>query len=363
MARLTHNALKRRVHVAQGLLAFILVAGAAVVGHLIVAGPLFGHSIEVNLDMPNAAGLHPRSDVSYRGQHVGSVTRIDLTADGLRAKIKLDGAVRIPSDTDVIVADLSAVGEQYVDFRPRSASGPYLADGSTVVAGPSDLPLPTWQLLTHAKSLLSQIKTSDIETIGREVQAIFGGGGVDLAGLMTEVHNTLGMVRQLTPTTLALLQDAHTPLGTFANLSPSVVTLMRNSRAITAQLRKSNPTIAKLIDQGNVLVPVIVQDFHSVSPILVKLLDDGTPVAAMARSHVPGLQHWFQWGPSQLQAMAASERDDTAHVILVVTPANNCHYGASVSPFDQNPPLPLAARCTTVDPHMQQRGSQYVPTQ
>lgn len=363
MARLTQSALKGRVHLAQGLLAFILVAGAAVVGHLIVAGPLFAHSIEVNLDLPDAAGLHPRSDVSYRGQHVGSVTGIDLTADGLRAKLKLDGGVRIPSDTDVVVADLSAVGEQYVDFRPRTASGPYLANGSTVIAGPSDLPLPTWQLLTHANSLLAQIKTSDVETIGREVQAIFGGGGVDLDTLVTEVHATLGMVQQLTPTTLALLQDAHTPLGTFANLSPSVVTLMRNSRAITAQLRKSNPTIAKLIDQGNVLVPVIDQDFHSVSPVLVKLLDDGTPVAAMARSHIPGLEHWFQWGPGQLQAMAAAERDNSAHVILVITPARNCTYGQPVSPFDQNPPLPLAARCTTVDPHVQQRGSQYVPVQ
>lgn len=363
MARLDHDAMTRRVRLAEGLLALILVVGALVVGHLIVAGPLFANTIQVSLDLPNAAGLHPRSDVSYRGQHIGSVTRIDLTAAGIRATLKIDAGVQIPTDTDVVVADLSPVGEQYVDFRPRTDNGPYLANGSTVIGGPNDLPIPTWQVLTHVQTLLAQIKSSDIRTIGREITAIFGGGGVDLNGLVTQAQATLSIVQTLTPSVLALVRDSNRPLHTFANLSPAVVTFLKNARAITAQLRLADPTIAKLIDQGNLIIPVVVDDFHSVSPVLVQLLTDGTPVAVMARNHIPGLLHWFQWGPVQLQAMAAATQGRSAHVILAFTTANNCLYGTQVSPFAQNPQLPVSAQCTSTDPHVQQRGSQNVPIQ
>ena len=249
------------------------------------------------------------------------------------------------------------------DAGAGSGSGPYLVDGSALIGTAADLPVPTWQVLSHVQGLLSQIKSSDIDVIGREVRAIFGGGGVDLNALVSQAQATISMVQQITPTTLSLLADVNRPLHTFANLSPAVVALMKNSRAITAQLRESDPTIATLLDQGAVVIPVLVKDFDATAPVLVQLLDDGTPVAAMARAHIPGLLHWYQWGPQQLRSMSAALSGRTARVILAFTTANNCLYGTQISPFQHTAPLPLSARCTSTDPHVQQRGSQNIPVQ
>lgn len=361
MARLDHNAMQRRVRIAEILLAVILVGGALVVGRIIVAGPLFADTITVTVDVPDAAGLHPRADVSYRGQHIGVVKDVELSETGIRATLELDGEVEIPRDSEVVIANLSAVGEQYVDIRPRTASGPYLRDGSTITLDTSALPVPTWQVLTHSEHLLRRIDTRDLEVIAREIQALFGGGDLDLRGLVGELQRSLGMAERLTPTLIRLLDDAETPLRTMRDLAPELRSLVADARSITRQLARSNETIAHLIDTGATLLPVILEDFEATAPILVRMLEDGTPVAAMARDHLPGLLHWYRWGPEQLVAMAESTRDQTGHVILVITPADNCRYGPEVSPYERDVRLPAGARCTTTDPHIQQRGSQNVP--
>lgn len=361
MARIGYQAMARRVRLAEAVLAFIVVAGAVVVGRTMVAGPLFAGAYTVRVDLPAAAGLHEHADVSYRGQHIGTVTAVNLTPSGVRATLHIENDIPIPRDSDVVVSNLSAVGEQYVDFRPRTASGPYLVNGSTIRGANSSLPVPTWQVLAHSQRLLSRVDTDDLQTITHEVNAIFGSGDADLPGLLDEVERTLDMLERLTPSVLQLVNEGEKPLATMDDLSPEIRTLLKNSRKITSTLSKSNPTIKKLINQGSVLIPVLVKDFDSVSPVLVQMLDDGTPVAAMAKAHLPGLLHWYKWGPEQLVAMADATRNKSAHVILVVTFADNCHYGPEVSPFQEKADLPLSARCTTVDPHIQQRGSQYAP--
>lgn len=361
MARIGYRAMERRVRLAEAVLAFIVVVGAVVVGRTLVAGPLFAGAYSINVDLPAAAGLHEHADVSYRGQHIGTVTAVRLTPSGVRATLHIENDIPIPRDTAVIVSNLSAVGEQYVDFRPRTASGPFLTDGATVRAGSTSLPVPTWQVLAHSQNLLSRVDTDDLQTITHEVNAIFGSGDANLPGLLDELERTLAMLEHITPSVLHLLAEGEKPLATMDDLSPEIRALVKNSRKITRQLRKSNPTIRTLLDEGSVLIPVVVKEFDANSPILVRMMDDGTPVAAMAKAHLPGLLHWYKWGPEQLVAMADATRNKSAHVVLVITFANNCHYGKETSPFQEKAPLPLTARCKVIDPHVQQRGSQYAP--
>lgn len=363
MSRPDQLALRRRTRLAEGVLAAIVVLGAVVVGSSIVSGPLFSRPYDLRVDLPDAAGLHVRSDVAYRGQHVGTVTAVELTASGVRATLAIDEGVQIPRDTEVVVANLSAVGEQYVDLRPRTDAGPFLADGSVLDASRAVLPLPTWRVLADTQHLLRRIDVRDIRTISREVEAVFGHGDVDLVGLAREVGRTMTVLEDLSPRVFALLAHAQTPLRTMDDLSPELRTFVGNALRISERLRRVDPVIARLIDQGALVIPIVTEGFRSTQPILVDLLADGTPVAVMARAHLPGLLHWYTWGPRQMVAMAAATRSGTGHVILVPTPAKNCRYGPEVSPYQRNVPLPLSARCTTVSPRIQQRGSQNVPIQ
>jgi ABC-type transporter Mla subunit MlaD len=73
----------------------------------------------ITLELPAAGGLYRFSNVTYRGVQIGKVTAIALTAHGAKATLSLDTSPKIPADVKAEVRSISAVGEQYVDLRPR----------------------------------------------------------------------------------------------------------------------------------------------------------------------------------------------------------------------------------------------------
>src|SRR5215468_6430482 len=86
----------------------------------------------VTLELPATGGLYRFSNVTYRGVQIGRVTDVGLTATGAKATLRLDTSPKIPSDLKAEVRSISAVGEYYVDLRPRTDSPPYLRDGSVI---------------------------------------------------------------------------------------------------------------------------------------------------------------------------------------------------------------------------------------
>ncbi|WP_198320577.1 hypothetical protein [Actinosynnema pretiosum] len=87
-----------------------------------LADLLGGSSVRVGLAA--IGGAFPGGEVAYRGVVVMWVGPMRLTEDGVDA-----GAPPILSDLEVVVANRSTVGEQYVDLRPRREDGPVLAGG------------------------------------------------------------------------------------------------------------------------------------------------------------------------------------------------------------------------------------------
>ena len=363
MARVSQASLSQRVRIAEILLVVIVVVGAIMVTNAVVGvGGLMGSTYQVTVELSNAAGLHDNSDVTYRGQYIGTVKQVRLDKNGVIATLTIEDSVKIPVNTQVVVADLSAVGEQYLDFRPNTDSGPYLGDRS-VIATNITTPLPTWQVFADVQRLVGNIAPTDIESISRQVTAIFGPGDVDLSSLTNEVIGTLHIADKLSAAAFSIIDNAQAPLSTLADLAPDMRTFAINARSLANALRAADPTLASLLERGAIVVPVVSSLVSQLTPVVVKLLADGTPVAVMAARHIPGLKHWFQFGPGQLSAMASATRDGSGWVILAISPANNCLYGPQISAYQKNTSLPLSARCTTVNPHIQQRGAQYVPQQ
>ncbi len=83
--------------------------------------------LTVTLELPAAGGLYRFANVTYRGVQIGKVKSVTLTENGAEAVLSLNTSPKIPADLEANVLSVSAVGEQYVDLRPRTDSGPYLA--------------------------------------------------------------------------------------------------------------------------------------------------------------------------------------------------------------------------------------------
>jgi phospholipid/cholesterol/gamma-HCH transport system substrate-binding protein len=138
----------------------------------------------VTLDLPQAGGLYPNADVTYRGVAVGRVGAVRLVPGGVQADLDIsDSAPHIPADTQAAVADLSAVGETYVDLRPRTAAGPYLRAGSVISQADSQIPPPVTDLLGAVDSLANSVPAGALRTLvnephpGREHRAGYPAGG------------------------------------------------------------------------------------------------------------------------------------------------------------------------------------------
>ena len=94
---------------------------------------LLGSGYDVAADFADSGGIFVNAEVTYRGVSVGRVSDMTLTEDGVRVVMTIDpDAESIPDDAAAVVANRSAVGEQYVDLRPERDDGPYLEDGSVI---------------------------------------------------------------------------------------------------------------------------------------------------------------------------------------------------------------------------------------
>src|ERR1700744_1174869 len=96
--------------------------------------------MKVYLELPASGGLYRFSNVTYRGVQVGKVTGVALTANGAEATLSLGTSPKIPEDLEADVRSVSAIGEQYVDLRPRTDSAPYLRDGSVIAMHDTTIP-------------------------------------------------------------------------------------------------------------------------------------------------------------------------------------------------------------------------------
>ncbi|MBO0867637.1 MAG: MCE family protein, partial [Micromonosporaceae bacterium] len=141
------------------VLAFLVVSllGVSFVGlrYVGLGDRLLGHGYLLHADLATAGGLFPNAPVTYRGVPVGTVNAVRLHNGLARADLRMDGGVKVPADLVAVVAERSAVGEQYLDLRPNTDTGPYLRDGDVIPASRTRTPLPVETLLSGLDSLVS----------------------------------------------------------------------------------------------------------------------------------------------------------------------------------------------------------------
>ncbi|WP_418058261.1 MlaD family protein [Pimelobacter simplex] len=362
---------QRRSRLAQVLILLILVGGVVYVADTVVGGSLFHRPRTITVELPQAAGLHEGSVVTYRGQRIGEVSDVllsDATGVGAVATLKIETDVDLPRDSEMQVRNLSAVGEQYLDVRPRSDGGPYLADGATVPVADTTVPLSVPEVLAHAQGLMAHLDVADIRTIATETSAIFGDGDqdVDLRSLAIEMETAFALLRRLEPDLTTLVRRAETPLRTVADLDPELRRLSADLEAIARSLAAATPAVRRTVVTSLDLLPRLQRWWEAASPELRRMLRDGVPLSEMAARRLRGLQHWLDWAPVQADVMAGSTRDGSGRVVLVPRILKNCVYDRSVQRDIQDTRRReprTDVRCTDPPRGTQGRGSAHVPQQ
>src|SRR5690625_4569040 len=118
---------KNRIHLLIFGVVTLLAVGYAG-GKYVGVDRLFGsRGYIVQVELADSGGIFANAEVAYRGVTVGRVHSLDLTDTGVTANVDIENdAPQIPADSDAVVANRSAIGEQYIDLRPQSTGEPYL---------------------------------------------------------------------------------------------------------------------------------------------------------------------------------------------------------------------------------------------
>ncbi|AEW95596.1 MULTISPECIES: MCE family protein [Streptomycetaceae] len=315
-------------------LAFLVIA-VLVLGYLAVRyaglGPYLGMRgyYAVRAELPSSGGLFEHAEVTYRGVRVGTVGPITLTADGVEAQLRIDdSAPPIPARLHAVVADLSAVGEQYIDLRPTTDGGPYLADGARVPAAETSVPAPVTNLLTSVDNLTASVPLTSLRTVVGELGDAFAGQAGNLQALLDNGSKFVASADQALPTDRTLMRDGATVLRTQADEGQAISGFATGARELAGQLAASDTDLRRVIaaaPEAAGQVSALLRDLDpDLSVVLANLLT--TSEVAVTRQH--GTEELLV----RLPALAAA--GSTA-----VTPAG-ARFGMAVTFFA---PLPCTA--------------------
>ncbi|MFF1925357.1 MCE family protein [Streptomyces sp. NPDC058221] len=234
-------------------IAFLIIA-VLVLGYLGVRYADLGHYVgmrdyyTVKMQLPRTGGLFTHSNVTYRGVSVGRVGPIELTEDGVEAELRIDkSAPPIPENLKAVVANLSAVGEQYVDLRPARTDGPVLANGSVIDQAETTVPAPVTNVLTSVNDLTSSVDLESLRTVVDEFGTAFSGRGDDLQVLLDTGSDFVQAADDALPVNTRLIQDGETVLRTQAEQGEALKGFASGAKELAAQLKGSDTDLRKLI--------------------------------------------------------------------------------------------------------------------
>jgi phospholipid/cholesterol/gamma-HCH transport system substrate-binding protein len=230
--------------------AILAVVGMAYLGFKYVGldRALLGTGYDVAADFKDSGGIFVNAEVTYRGVAVGRVSDMQLTDDGVRVTLTIDpGAEQIPADARAVVANRSAVGEQYVDLRPDDDKGPFLEDGSVIPQDRTSIPIPVEQLLLDVDSLVGSLDTDNLRTVVDELGKAFAGSGDDLTRLIDNGDVLLARAEQSLPQTLKLITDGQTVLATQVASRSAIQDWAQNLRLVSDTLVQMDPDLRELV--------------------------------------------------------------------------------------------------------------------
>lgn len=354
---------RRRIMVALVSLALVLIVAIA---YVVVVGlrvnPLRSQ-YTVSVSLPESGGLLPNQDVTLRGVPIGRVQSVNFTDHAVTAVAAIDADVQIPRDTMVRVSALTAAGEQYLDFRPRSGSGPFLSDGSTVAPNDTTIPVPFAQLLDHADGALNQVDPDKVAGIMRELR-MGPDGPRKLAAIVDGGTFLISTLDSVLPQTISTIRSSRTVFTTIADVRDGLHDTVTDLGSIMRGANAMDGGYRRLVDAGSAPLKHLDAVVADNSGTMVGLLGNLTTIAQLSYVRVPALQALFpDTRGSMLEGVAGAVRDGGIWVIGDPYPRYSCDYKLPRHPpsqIDYSEPYRYTY-CDNPDPSVLIRGARNAP--
>ncbi|BBX01483.1 mammalian cell entry protein [Mycolicibacterium moriokaense] len=261
--------------------------------------------LTVTLELPAAGGLYRFGNVTYRGVQIGKVTSVKLTENGAEAELSLNTSPKIPADLRADVLSVSAIGEQYVDLRPRTDSGPYLQNGSRIPVANTTIPQEVGPMLDQLSKLVETIPGDRISDLLEESFKAFNGAGPDFQSLLDSASTLTNDVNAVSDETRGLIDDSGPLLDSQAETTDQIRTWARSLAGVTGQIAENDPEVRALLQRGPGFAAEVSDLLNQVKPTLPILLANLTTVGQILVTYNPSLEQLLVLFPAVISAQQA----------------------------------------------------------
>jgi phospholipid/cholesterol/gamma-HCH transport system substrate-binding protein len=356
--------------------AFITLIGCSYVGAKYAQLDRFfmDESYLVTANFGESGGIFVGAEVTYRGVGVGRVDDMELSREGVDVILRLsDDAEPIPRDVVAVVANRSAVGEQYVDLQPARVGEPYLEDGSQIPRDKTLTPLPTTTLLTNLSEMVNSVDRNDLRTVVEEMGYAFRGTGNDLGRMIDTSNSFIETADNHFDLTAQLIRDGRTVLQTQIDSGSAIRTFSRNLALLSDTLVRSDRNIRQVIDSGSTAANVLRDFIRDNRAQLSRLFSNFVTSGEITVARLHGLEQVLVLYPYVVEGGYTVVAKDPvsglydAHFGLVLTQEPHvCRHGYEGT--NKRPPQNLsevpmntAAHCAEPATQSSARGAQHHP--
>lgn len=345
-----------------GLVLTLVVASAyLLIGALRVAP--FASSYQVTVQLPESGGLLPNQDVALRGVRIGRVASLQITDRGVNAVATITSTVKIPASSAVHVSELSAGGEQGLNFEAESDAGPYLHNGSVVALDRTTVPLSMAQLLADADGMLAQVDPRKMELMKREL-SLTKQGPQKLAAIVDGGTFLLSTLDSVLPETTSIIKTSRVVMTLAADKNAGLAAMTTGLDRTLGGVARMQGGYRRLTERAPRTLSTVDSLFADNSDTMVQLLGSAASSAQLLYLRVPALNALFpDYRGSLLDAIASTIHDHGIWATADWYPRYACEYGTpAFPPSNADYPEPfMYTYCRDDDPAVLIRGAKNAP--
>ncbi|MET8677259.1 MlaD family protein [Streptomyces sp. NPDC004647] len=249
-----------------------------------------GSGYTVRADFKDSGGIFSGAEVTYRGVPVGRVGELRLAGRGISVDLELEDGPQIPEDSVAVVANRSAVGEQYVDLQPRIRSGPYLQEGGSIKQRDTRVPMQTTKLVRSMDRLVTSVDHKDLQITVDELGKAFAGTGPSMSRMVDSGNALVDSASDSLPQTISLIDNSNKVLKTQIDKGSAIKSFSRDLADLTGQIKASDGDIRKLMGSGTSAaheLDSLLKANRSALPVLLGNLISGGQVTV---ARLPGVE-------------------------------------------------------------------------
>jgi phospholipid/cholesterol/gamma-HCH transport system substrate-binding protein len=202
-------------------------------------------TLDVEVRLPDAAGLEAGAVVKVAGVEVGAVDQVTVDHDMAVLSLSLFASAQLREDAVAQVRARSLLGEKYLALMPASRDAPLLEDGSTL-----ERSLPITELDELVNALGPMVRGPGGEELGEALEVIAAAVNKDpqrVERMLVDLESTLHSAAEASAALPGLVSDTSATLasvrGAVAEARPAIRRADRVLQDLEPAAQKLEPTI------------------------------------------------------------------------------------------------------------------------